>query len=51
MKPKKVNYNSANFWLVDKDDEGLHLRSGNKNLGDVIVAHKFAKYVHDGWKK
>ena len=51
MKEKPCNFNGANWLEIKRDSQGVHLRSTAKNVEDIVVSHKHAKNIHDGWKR
>lgn len=48
-KNKPCNYRGADFLYIKSDDEGIHLKSTDKYLDNVVVRHKDKKYIREGF--
>ena len=50
-KNQACNYNGANWLYIRKDSQGIHLMSTDRHVDDIVVPHKYEKYIREGFKK
>ena len=43
------NYRGADWYIVGKDERGIHLKSVSKHIGNIVVPHAKARLIREGF--